>query len=382
MVTLKTLDSSIISFIILVLIYINVYNRSEKVFMHYRLFIYMIQANMVLIIVDILAWVFNGLPGTLNLISNTGFNLLLYILVPVAPSLWVIYANFHIFRDEKRIFKATRVLVAFIVINAVISVMSLFTGWFFIVDTGNIYHRGEYFWVHVVYCYLLLVYSFFYVLINRSLIEKRHYYSLLLFFIPQTIGTSIQMLCYGVTYNWTGMMLSLLIIYFNIQDRGLNTDYLTGVYNRRQLDGYINGKIRNSADGKSFSAILIDLNDFKSINDKFGHETGDQALKDTVGILRKSLRLNDFVARFGGDEFVVIMDINNRELLKQAVNRIRSNIEEFNESSIKPYKLSFSMGYDIYDCNSKMKSDDFFNHIDTLMYNNKKQVLSVGRGEL
>lgn len=161
MVTLKTLDSSIISFIILVLIYINVYNRSEKVFMHYRLFIYMIQANMVLIIVDILAWVFNGLPGTLNLISNTGFNLLLYILVPVAPSLWVIYSNFHIFRDEKRIFKATRVLVAFIVINAMISVMSLFTGWFFIVDTGNIYHRGEYFWVHVVYCYLLLVYSFF-----------------------------------------------------------------------------------------------------------------------------------------------------------------------------------------------------------------------------
>nr|WP_158408479.1 GGDEF domain-containing protein [Desulfosporosinus fructosivorans] len=366
------MDSSLISFIILIFIYANVYNRSEKIFMHNKLFIYMIQANMVLIIVDILAWVFNGLPGTLNLISNAGFNLLLYILVPVAPSLWVIYAHFHIFRDEKRIKKVTRVLMVFIAVNAVIAVMSLSTGWFFSVDAQNIYHRGEYFWVHVGYCYLLLVYSFFYVLINRRLIEKRYYYSLLLYFIPQTIGSSIQMLFYGVTYNWTGMMLSLLIIYFNIQHRGLNTDYLTGVYNRRQMDGYINGKIRNSSDGKSFSAILIDLNDFKSINDKFGHETGDEALKDAVSILRKSLRLNDFIARFGGDEFVVIMDINNREMLEQAVKRITNNIEEFNKSSLKPYKISFSMGFDIYDYNSQLKLDDFFNHIDILMYNNKK----------
>lgn len=372
MVTLKTMDSSIVSFIILVLIYINVYNRSEKVFMHYKLFIYLIQANMVLIIVDILAWVFNGLPGTLNLIYNTGFNLLLYILVPIAPSLGVIYANFHIFRDEKRIVKVTRVLAVAIVINAVISVMSLFTGWFFNVDAGNIYHRGEYFWVHVVYCYLLLVYSLFHVFINRSLIEKRYYYSLLLFFIPQTIGTSLQMLFYGVSYNWTGMMLSLLIIYFNIQDRGLNTDYLTGVYNRRLLDGYINGKIRNSTEEKSFSAILIDLNDFKSINDKFGHETGDEALKDAVSIIRQNLRLNDFVARFGGDEFVIIMDINSRAMLEQAVKRIANNIEEFNKGSLKPYKISFSMGYDIYNCNSKLKLDDFFNHIDMLMYKDKK----------
>lgn len=366
------MDSSIISFIILIFIYANVYSRSEKVFVHYRIFINMIQINLVLIIVDILAWVFNGLPGNLNLTANTGFNLLLYILVPIAPSLGVLYTNFHIFRDEKRIKKVTHVLLVMIAVNAVISVMSLSTGWFFRVDAGNIYHRGEFFWVHVSYCYLLLVYSFFYVLINRRQIEKRYYYSLLFYFIPQMIGTTLQMFLYGVTYNWTGMMLSLLIIYFNIQDRGLNTDYLTGVYNRRQLDGYINGKIRNSTEGKSFSAILIDLNDFKTINDKFGHETGDEALKDTVSILRKSLRLNDFVARFGGDEFVVIMDINNREMLEQAVQRITQNLEEFNKSSLKPYKISVAMGYDIYDYDSQLKLDDFFNHIDVLMYNNKK----------
>lgn len=372
MLTLKTMDSSIISFIILILIHINANKRSEKVFLQYKLFIYLVRINMALIILDLLGWVFNGLPGIMNMFYNTGFNLLLYMAVPTAPSLWVIYANFHVFRDEKRLIKLLRVLLFFLAVNAVLSVLSLYTGWFFSVDAGNIYHRGNYFWVHAVYSYALIAYSFFFIFKNRSLIEKRYYYALLLFFLPQTIGTTIQMFYYGVSYNWSGMMLSLLIIYFNIQDRGLNTDYLTGVYNRRQLDGYINAKIRNSRAVKSFSAILIDLNEFKSINDRFGHETGDEALIDAVGIIRKSLRRNDFVARLGGDEFVIIMDIDRREMLEQAVQRIANHVENFNKESQKPYKISFSMGYDIYDSKSKLKSDDFLNHIDKLMYNDKK----------
>lgn len=371
-VSLKTMDSSIISLIILLYIYIHAYRRSEKAFVPYKLFIDLVRINMVLIIIDILGWVFNGLPGIWNLIFNTGFNLVLYILVPIAPSLSVIYVNFHIFRNENRIIKLKRVLTFFLAVNAAISIMSLYTGWFFSVDAENIYHRGAYFRVHAGYCYLLIGSAFFSVLLNRSLIEKRFYHSLLLFFLPQTVGTTLQMFFYGVSYNWTGMMLSLLIIYFNIQDHGLNTDYLTGVYNRRQLDHYINIKIRNSTEEKSFSAILIDLDEFKSINDKFGHEIGDEALKDTVGIIRKSLRLNDFIARFGGDEFVIILDINSRELLGQAVRRIADNVETFNRNSTKPYKISFSMGYDVYDINSKLNLDDFINHIDKLMYNNKK----------
>ena len=270
MVTLKTLDLSIISFIILVIIYINAYNRSEKVFLHYKLYIGLVQINMVLIVIDILGWAFNGLPGTLNMICNTGFNLLLYILAPVAPSMWILYTNFQVFRDENRVRRLTRALTGFLAVNAIASAISLFTGWFFSVDAQNIYHRGEYFWVFSAYCYAMIGYSLFFVLSNRNLIERRYYYSLLLFFLPHIIGTTIQALYYGVSSIWAGMMLSLLIIYFNIQDRGLNTDYLTGAYNRRQLDGYIKAKIRNSTEEKSFSAVLIDMNEFKSINDRFG----------------------------------------------------------------------------------------------------------------
>lgn len=368
---LKTMDSSTISFIILIFIYMNAYNRLEKVFMQYKLFIALVQTNMVLIIIDVLGWIFNGLPGPINMISNQGFNLLLYIIEPIGPMLWILYTNLQVFHDEKRIIQLKQILLILFAIHAAISVVSLFTGWFFSVDAHNIYHRENYFWIHVIFCYALLVYSFIFILINRSKIEKKYYYSLLLFYLPQAVGTTIQIFAYGVSYNWTGMMISLLIVYFNIQDRSLNTDYLTGVYNRRQLDSYIRFKIRNSSDKKSFSAILIDLNDFKHINDKFGHDVGDKALQDAVEIIKKCMRHNDFVARFGGDEFFIIMDIDNVQMLEKAVARINDTIEKFDAYSKNPYKISFCMGYDIYDNKLKMKADDFFKHIDILMYNNK-----------
>lgn len=374
MVTLKTLDSSIISLIILSFIYMNAYNRSEKIFINYKLFIELVRTNMVLIIIDIFSWVFNGVPGTLNMIFNRGFNIMLYMVEPVAAMLWVLYTSYQIFKDDNRIEKGKHLFMFFLVINGGASVLSLFTGWFFSIDAGNLYHRGNYYWIHVVFCYSLLAYSFITILVNRGKLEKKYFISLLLFFLPMSVGTTFQVLFYGVSYTWTGMMLSLLIIYFNIQNRGLNTDYLTGLYNRRQLDGYIKAKIRSSTERKSFSAILIDLNEFKKINDNFGHDIGDEALKNAVEIIRKSLRQNDFVARFGGDEFVVIMDIHCYQMLKQTVKRIKDNAEKFNKDNEKPYKIGFSVGYDIYDYKAKMNVDDFFNHIDRLMYNDKKSI--------
>jgi len=374
---LMTIDSSILSFVILIIIYFNVYNRQEKVFLQYKLFIGLVQANMALIIIDILGWVFNGLLGKWSLAANTGFNLLLYLVEPMPLMLWILYTDFQVWHDENKIDKMKKWLILVWLINAVPSVMSIETGWLFYVGEDNVYHRGTYYWWHVGYCALLLMYSFCVILFNRKILELRYFRSLMMFFVPQLIGTTIQSFKYGVSYNWSGMMLSLLIIYFNIQDRGLSTDYLTGLYNRRQLDNYMKTKLRKSVNGKNFSAILIDLKDFKQINDKWGHDVGDEALKDAARIIKKCLGNNDLAARFGGDEFFIILEIGDVEALEQVVSQLKNTVSQFNAEGKRAYEINCSIGYAVYDAALQMSPGEFFKHIDMLMYEDKRDSKGV-----
>lgn len=369
---LKTLDSLVLSFIILMLVYINVYNRSEKVFLHYKLFIALLRTNMGLIVIDLMGWAFDGKPGAMNLILNSGFNLLLYVIEPLGAILWALYANFQVFHDEARIRKMKLPMAALFTANALAAVLSLHTGWFFRIQHGNVYQRGEYYWVHIAFCIAFLVYAFLLIIINGAKIGKRQFYALLLYALPQVLGSAIQIFFYGISLCWTGMMLSLLIVYFNIQELGLNTDYLTGVYNRRQLDSYIREKIRNSTRESSFSVILVDLNDFKQINDMFGHDVGDEALRNAVTVIRSCLRNDDFIARYGGDEFYIILDIDDYEMLAATAARIGRAVERFNADHQKPYQLSLCMGYDVYRRDAARDSDVFLKQIDMLMYRNKE----------
>lgn len=380
MITLQTMESSILSFIVLLVMYVHAYSRLDEAFTEYRLFMALIQTNMALIIIDILGWIFNGLPGVFNLLCNQGFNLLLYITEPVGPMLWILYTHYQVFADDRPIKQQRNLLLVLLAVNAALAVISLETGWFFYVDGSNLYHRGDFFWAHTAFCYGLLLYALLFIIRHRGCLEKRYYYSLLLYYLPQSIGTTIQVFHYGVSFNWSGMMLSLLIIYFNIQDHRLQIDYLTGVYNRRQLDKYIRAKIQTCTPEASFAAILIDLDQFKLINDRFGHKVGDEALQNAISVLRQCVRADDFIARYGGDEFFIITDTAERQGLAQVIAKIEEGFALFNQVSRKPYQIQVSMGYDVYDCRARLKEDAFFRHIDQLMYEHKRR-RQAGQGQ-
>lgn len=369
--TLKTLDSTIISLIILIILYLNMYNRSQKIFTSYKLYTALLLSNIVLLIVDFFAWYFNGLPGNLNMWGNIVFNYLLYALAPIAPMIWILYTHHQVYHDVKRLKKFVYLLLIPLFINLIFTTISLKTGWYFWVDANNVYHRGTYLWTLVIFSYLLLAISLAFIVRNRHVIERKLLYSMILFFIPPVLGITIQYLYYGVNYNWTGMTIALLIIYLNIQDRSLRTDYLTGAFNRRQLDNYLKYKIQNSTEKKTFSAILIDLTKFKQINDLYGHHSGDEALQESVKIIKRCIGKDDFIARFGGDEFFLILDISDHHILEHTVRQLEQATHKFNQESKKPYQINFDMGYAIYDYQMKMQLDEFYRYIDRLMYENK-----------
>jgi len=115
-------------------------------------------------------------------------------------------------------------------------------------------------------------------------------------------------------------------------------DHLTKLYNRMYLEDYLRRLIKMSKRDKAvFQILFIDLDNFKPINDIYGHEKGDQILKEVADFLRQKFRDYDIIARLGGDEFCVVLE---EEIDQDRIEKIR---EEF-EKTFSQYNLSFSYG--------------------------------------
>lgn len=147
---------------------------------------------------------------------------------------------------------------------------------------------------------------------------------------------------------WIGapcVALSLLIIYINTQNQQITTDGLTGLNNRMDFDLHLKKRAEQLAEDE-WGMLMMDVDEFKVINDNFGHAVGDEALWETADILRRTFGSNKaFLARYGGDEFVVIADWEDAAAVKADIMRIEREVAAFNERKEKPYRLSLSIGY-------------------------------------
>ncbi|MEW6601857.1 MAG: diguanylate cyclase, partial [Nitrospirota bacterium] len=151
------------------------------------------------------------------------------------------------------------------------------------------------------------------------------------------------------------------------------TDGLTGLLNRHGFFTLAEQQVKIARrSGKAFALVYMDLDNLKHINDTLGHKTGDQALKDVGEILRRTFREADIIARIGGDEFTVLLDNDVTPGTGDTIARhIQSNLEKFNESRGRPFRLSISIGTTRCDPRSPCSLEDLLNRADLLMYNNK-----------
>lgn len=151
------------------------------------------------------------------------------------------------------------------------------------------------------------------------------------------------------------------------------TDELTGLYNRRGFVTFIEklGKIAKRQK-KNIYMLYGDIDGLKEINDKWGHSEGDSALIDMAGILIKTYRESDVVARIGGDEFVVIPIGANDDEARIAISRMQKNIDAYNANSNKGYKLSLSWGLSFYDPSKPSSAEELLDHADKAMYEQKR----------
>lgn len=363
---------NLFSIIVLLVVYQHCRKKEYKTVLQNKIFMMMLILTMILLVFD----VFSRLDGKeyafYPLLNQVG-NLFSFGLNMILPPLWLIYVSCQIYTDEKKIKKWFYPLGAVAVLNLGVTLLSQKYGFYYTIDPENIYHRGPYFLVPVAVCILFIIGTFIFTMANKEKIEKEYYHSLLVFALPPLAGVILQTAFYGVSLILNGMAISLLIVFLNIQNRRVLTDFLTGIDNRKSLEAYLEGKMNGITKEKTFSAIIIDIDDFKYINDTYGHNEGDSALRIFAILLSRCIPANDFIARFGGDEFFIVLDTSNQTELEDIVSRIKKSVTGFNNSREKVYNITFSMGYGIYDYHSGMKVVDFQKHIDLLMYEDKQK---------
>ncbi|HSM40696.1 MAG TPA: PleD family two-component system response regulator, partial [Afifellaceae bacterium] len=125
------------------------------------------------------------------------------------------------------------------------------------------------------------------------------------------------------------------------------TDPLTGLHNRRYLDSHLRSLVERSANaGKPMSVLAFDLDFFKGINDTYGHDAGDDVLREFAHRLKKSVRGIDLVVRHGGEEFVVVMPETDLKHATNVADRLRQDVEGevFNTSAGDSIPVTVSVG--------------------------------------
>ena len=252
-------------------------------------------------------------------------------------------------------------------ISIVLLVINIFYPLVFSVSDGR-YQRG---FAYIIF----LIFAAFYILDSLYLYVKRvkkngslKLFPVHIFLIPVILGVVIQTFFVEIAITWTSIAISVAGIMTALKNEIIFTDCLTGLYNRVYLE-FLHKRACNKKDCW-VSGIMIDLNGFKQINDNYGHAEGDLALCIVADLLRKSFSEYSVVTRYAGDEFVIMLNTTDDQLIQKIIKSAKKNFVTENEKNDKPYQLSASMGYAITNLSNET-IDDFMNRIDEQMYQDK-----------
>lgn len=307
-----------------------------------------------------------------SLLFKTG-NFIVFAFDPLIPYVTFRYMETCLGFNEDESKHIRRIIFAIFVFNILITIVSeIFSiNVFYYYDEDNVFVRGTFYMIRAAILMVEFIIIEVYMLIKVKQ-NKNDYFKILILFPIITVLMGIgQVYLKKLSFIYTGVIFYALVLYIYVQSRNANVDFLTGAVNRRKFEMELIKRIENS-DNAGFSGIMIDVDYFKHINDTYGHDAGDRALGIVYEIIFKSFRRTDIIARYGGDEFCILTDISDKDILDKAIERFKNNIESFNKSGKLEYKIYISIGYSVYDKNESSAAA-FLKDLDDKMYEEKRE---------
>lgn len=340
-----------------------------------KYFMGMTMCNIIILLADSVIYLFRYHTSIQAVVVSHIACVTYFVLQVVLGYMWFMYSISKLFPNHQFL-RTTRSLFCIPVwISFVMAAASPWTQWFYILTEENRYMRGRFIWVDVVLAviYWLAVVSIVIseMIQNTRMREKSLYVLLLVFPLPTVIGNVLQFMFYGMSITWICSALSIFVLFINLQNNQIARDTLTGLYNRRQMKKQFSweiGKLPNA--NNLLYCMMIDVDRFKQINDKYGHIAGDEALKMVAKLLRICIPERDFIARFGGDEFIVIGHVTNESEIQELVEQIKQKEKEYSKDV--PYKITLSVGYIMYSSKDTITVDDILSAADEKMYQVKR----------
>jgi diguanylate cyclase (GGDEF)-like protein len=209
--------------------------------------------------------------------------------------------------------------------------------------------------------------------IKKEYISTNPYNEILIWGMFSVTSLSFAFVCNSVSELRTKLKLKqkeLMDAFSDIQKISV-TDELTNIYNRRYAINFMaNKKIRADKGLEKFIVCMIDIDHFKKINDTYGHDVGDIVLKSFAREVNHLIRNDDCFARFGGEEFLLILSHIDLKIAKEVVYRIMNKIQSINIADYPELKITVSVG--IVEYQKEMLIEDLLKESDKLLYKAKE----------
>ena len=371
--------------LILLVLLISVKRRQTRFMPHdQQLFVWMLETNLLLLVLDAGTMILNGrvFPGarTLNLICTAGY----YAADPMMAYLYIRYCDIKMGVPYEKRRQLRWLYRSPLIINLLLTILSIWYPIMFRLSEQNVYSRAPFLVFSFVLSTILLPVALVKVTLYLLRLHRQNrkdpgaaspnaLISLFLFPIIPLLGTLTQIWFNQITVVWLSTVIALLIIFIGIQNLEIATDGLTGLFNRRQADSYLQNIFLPSSHTQTFCVLMMDMDHFKLINDHHGHIIGDSALRALAQVLRAECEPDEFIGRYGGDEFIIITTHSDPERLDDLIRRINYKLAYYGNSRQLNYPLSISVGY-ARRTPETLTADQLIAHADEALYQQKARL--------
>ena len=363
---------NIFSSILLIILLISMFTKKETYRFSSRLFMRIIIAILILLILEVLSWVFDGIQTVTAMRLNFLFNTLFFMASGIVAGFFSSYVDYIIYKSRERLKKRLYYMHVSIII-IILGVINCFVPLLFTINSENIYSREPLILLGIGFVGVLMIYILGLVFLNRKKLEGNAP-TIYVFVLLPFVTAVLQMVSYGLLIMWSGMALGVIIAYIFTETVNNTKDYLTKLNTRLMVGEYVERLIEKEV---VFTVIMIDLDDYKSFNDNYGHSEGDKILINFSKLLSECFNENSIVSRFGGDEFVIVTQLNESNI-HDNINDLISKISEFEHYPLLK-EVKFSYGLSMNDTSKDMTFDSILDNADSKMYNLKAQHKNLKR---